>query len=956
MRKKLLILFLLVLTYTVPGYGQGVTVQNSNPTTAIANRGTYIADSIVRTGIGSVLGGIPSWWNMSNTFNGALKISSADSQLYWYFNGWKKASGGGGSTSITVGTTPILSGTTGRVPFNNSGIYGEDPDLTWGASGILTPTLGVGNSTSSSTGTIAVGGSGTGIGNITGGGGGLNVNGGDLNLAPDPTHVIKFTTNNIERARILNNGNMGVGASAPDSLFQVSGGGLWANGGVRLSGLPTGLGTKALRIDASGVLSVADTTTSSSGDVAGPASATDNALTRFDGTTGKLVQNSNLTLSDGGTLTLAGQPVVANNPGQLYYNTDEEALEFQNNEPDVALQIGQESWIRVRNESGSTISNGAAVYINGSHAGTGLPTVALAQANAASTTIVAGLATHDIENNTIGYVTSIGSVRGLNTSAFTNGQTVFLSATTPGALISTAPSAPNFRYRVGIISKAASGTAGSIHVTPTTAALGNGTANQVFGINNAGTAQEVKSIVGSNGITVTNTANTITTTLGGALTGATTITTTGSNTLALSGLQSGTASDSVLVANATTGVIRRRATSTLAGWGLTGNAGTSYTTNYIGTSDNVNLAFRVNNVKSGFIEGAATGNTGFGYNAAAGTLSSFNNSAFGYNAARDLTSGQNNTILGSMAGQAITTASSCTFVGFQIARLANASGNTAVGNQSLFSLTSGINNCGLGNQSLYSLTTGASNLGIGSLACYSLGSAGFNVGIGQEALFSNTAGFYNAAVGTSALYSTTGQYNVALGHQAGYSLTSGSQCLFLGNFAGPNISNTADGQANLNNGLFGAGLTSTSAASPAGRWSIGTQTPDATALLYIAGQMKAVNYVANSAAPSAIVGPGAGATGSVSVSAAGSNHNYQVTVTVAGATATGNVAVMTMSGGFSVSTAMHPVMSPVNDAAKALSGTQQVGIDGSTTTHTITSGTVALLPGTYIWNVICLPK
>jgi hypothetical protein len=43
-----------------------------------------------------------------------------------------------------------------------------------------------------------------------------------------------------------------------------------------------------------------------SGDVVGPASSTDNAVTRFDGTTGKLVQNSNATLSDTGTLTLSG--------------------------------------------------------------------------------------------------------------------------------------------------------------------------------------------------------------------------------------------------------------------------------------------------------------------------------------------------------------------------------------------------------------------------------------------------------------------------------------------------------------------------------------------------------------------------------------------------------------------------------------------------------------------------
>lgn len=43
-----------------------------------------------------------------------------------------------------------------------------------------------------------------------------------------------------------------------------------------------------------------------SGDVVGPASSTDNAIARFDGTTGKLIQNSGITIADGATGTLSG--------------------------------------------------------------------------------------------------------------------------------------------------------------------------------------------------------------------------------------------------------------------------------------------------------------------------------------------------------------------------------------------------------------------------------------------------------------------------------------------------------------------------------------------------------------------------------------------------------------------------------------------------------------------------
>lgn len=47
------------------------------------------------------------------------------------------------------------------------------------------------------------------------------------------------------------------------------------------------------------------------GDVVGPASAVDNAIARFDTTTGKLVQNSGVTLDDNGVMTLPAAPVPA---------------------------------------------------------------------------------------------------------------------------------------------------------------------------------------------------------------------------------------------------------------------------------------------------------------------------------------------------------------------------------------------------------------------------------------------------------------------------------------------------------------------------------------------------------------------------------------------------------------------------------------------------------------------
>ncbi len=188
--------------------------------------------------------------------------------------------------------------------------------------------------------------------------------------------------------------------------------------------------------------------------------------------------------------------------GKLLYDTINESLTFYNNDSSVALQIGQENWIRVTNNTGSSIANGKPVYINGTSGG--MPTIALAKADAVTTVICAGLTTETIANGSVGYVTNLGLVRGLDTSTFTAGQTVYVSETTAGTLTSTAPVSPNYRFRVGIVVVSDVST-GTILVTPSTGALGNGTANQVLGINNGGTAQEFKTI-SSNAFSVVNTA------------------------------------------------------------------------------------------------------------------------------------------------------------------------------------------------------------------------------------------------------------------------------------------------------------------------------------------------------------------------------------------------------------------------------------------------------------------
>ena len=71
--------------------------------------------------------------------------------------------------------------------------------------------------------------------------------------------------------------------------------------------------------------------------------------------------------------------------------------------------------------------------ITGSH-GNAAPTISGAIATSESASQVVGLATHDIEDSSFGYVTTYGIVRNVDTSHCSDGDEIFLSATQIGAV------------------------------------------------------------------------------------------------------------------------------------------------------------------------------------------------------------------------------------------------------------------------------------------------------------------------------------------------------------------------------------------------------------------------------------------------------------------------------------------------------------------------------------------
>lgn len=151
--------------------------------------------------------------------------------------------------------------------------------------------------------------------------------------------------------------------------------------------------------------------------------------------------------------------------GHLAWNTRDATLDL-GMEYDVIQQIGQETYARVKNETGSTIPNGTAVGFVG--ASENSLSVAPYLANGSSPSLyILGVMTHDLpDSGEKGYCTTWGFVRDLDTSGFSVGDVLYVSPSTAGALTNVKPTAPNNVIPIAacVISDA---TNGVIFVRPT---------------------------------------------------------------------------------------------------------------------------------------------------------------------------------------------------------------------------------------------------------------------------------------------------------------------------------------------------------------------------------------------------------------------------------------------------------------------------------------------------------
>jgi len=123
--------------------------------------------------------------------------------------------------------------------------------------------------------------------------------------------------------------------------------------------------------------------------------------------------------------------------GTMFFDASNNALSYKPITPnnDVTVQIGQEHLIKIYNNTSSTITNGTPLHITGSTLGAPTVTKAIASDGNNIYFQVNGIATHDIEPNTFGFMTRLGLVHDVNLTAFTVGDLLFLSQTKAGEYV-----------------------------------------------------------------------------------------------------------------------------------------------------------------------------------------------------------------------------------------------------------------------------------------------------------------------------------------------------------------------------------------------------------------------------------------------------------------------------------------------------------------------------------------
>lgn len=140
--------------------------------------------------------------------------------------------------------------------------------------------------------------------------------------------------------------------------------------------------------------------------------------------------------------------------GEMSWSTDEETIKLIMD--GTTLYMGQDTFVHVRNNTASIITKGTAVYATGTLGASGRITVAPMIADGTIPgRLFIGLAAEDIAIGADGQVCSYGKIRGINTTAYNDGDVLWLSPTVAGQLTTTEPTAPNLKIATAFVIHAA---------------------------------------------------------------------------------------------------------------------------------------------------------------------------------------------------------------------------------------------------------------------------------------------------------------------------------------------------------------------------------------------------------------------------------------------------------------------------------------------------------------------
>lgn len=136
--------------------------------------------------------------------------------------------------------------------------------------------------------------------------------------------------------------------------------------------------------------------------------------------------------------------------GEMSWSADEETVQLIMD--GTTLFLGQDTFVHVRNNTASIITKGTAVYATGTLGASGRITVAPMIANGTIPgRLFIGLAAENIAIGADGQVCSYGKIRQINTTAYNDGDVLWLSPTVAGQLTATEPTAPNLKIATAFV-------------------------------------------------------------------------------------------------------------------------------------------------------------------------------------------------------------------------------------------------------------------------------------------------------------------------------------------------------------------------------------------------------------------------------------------------------------------------------------------------------------------------